>query len=144
MGMGLGPRQEELVSTWEHGGYDQAMGVLHTMTDKFCCLGVACDLYNPHRWTPAYAHIAPPIFKGGELSEEPDAYAYCDDDETISGEVAGMPQDVQDYYGFRTGLGGPSDPLHRSLSHLNDNGTSFKELAAIVRYDPHVYFSQTK
>lgn len=44
---------EDLAIRWiealESGGYEQTIGELRNQ-DRFCCLGVACDVANPNGW----------------------------------------------------------------------------------------------
>ncbi len=45
---------EERLAKWvaalRSGEYTQARGTLRTEDDKFCCLGVLCNLVNPKSW----------------------------------------------------------------------------------------------
>lgn len=41
----------KLIRALRSGKYEQARGALRD-GQKFCCLGVACDLYDPAQWEP--------------------------------------------------------------------------------------------
>ena len=49
-------QQKENVRKWvaalRSGKYEQGQKRLRSMSNKFCCLGVACDLYDPEKWVP--------------------------------------------------------------------------------------------
>lgn len=92
----------ELVAALRSGKYKQGRNQLR-YGDKFCCLGVACDISGLSEWT-----------KG-------DSYKYLGDD-------AVLPKRVQDYFGFKCNRGWISS-LGRTLTHLNDvSPMSFTEI----------------
>jgi hypothetical protein len=39
------------------GKYEQGRRVLRSADDKYCCLGVLCDLIDPNAWTPGGSYF---------------------------------------------------------------------------------------
>lgn len=98
------------IAALRSGGYAQGWGALRKPDDSFCCLGVACDLYDPSQWI----------------------------EESYLGNRAGMPFEVVEHARLRSSMGDfyPSPPSSEtdSLVRLNDNsaGTSFAEIANVI------------
>lgn len=42
--------QEKWLQALESGEYTQGRGELRSATNSYCCLGVACDLYDSNAW----------------------------------------------------------------------------------------------
>ena len=110
----------ELVEALRSGRYEQARKVLRD-GNRFCCLGVACDISGLDEW------------------EEYDGYLYLNSKEV-------MPREVMDYYGFfeKNGKHKVSYTYRKigsdSLSFLNDRWTSFEEIANIIEREPEGMF----
>ena len=86
-----------------------------------CCLGVACELY----------------LQNNELQyHDDDGWAY------FGGEEGQLPAKVQKYYGFADALGAFSwsDGRKTSLADQNDDGKTFKQIAAIIERAPKGMF----
>jgi hypothetical protein len=103
----LTPEQKELVQKWidalRSGNYQQGCYMLRSLNDKFCCLGVLCDIVDPTRWTTDL-----PVF--------PDRYHFA-------GNIGTLPDDVINSVGI-------SMLFEGDLMTLNDNqGNSFTEIA---------------
>jgi len=123
--------KRDLAMKWcealESGKYQQAIGALRNSVNSFCCLGVACDLVAPRDWET--------IDDDGKPYMTSDSYY--------------PPEPIQDTYGFFTKRVAfnivPDDLLekhgtdrHKSLAEVNDNGWTFKQIAAFVR-DAYLY-----
>lgn len=109
--------------------YPQTTGLLRD-SSGYCCLGVACDLFNPKAWEDSYT--------------EP-GYSFL-------GEFNHLPQEVTDFYGFQEldenveateppgrGCGSPQywDSAHEEwrafAEDLNDNLLmTFKNIARLM------------
>ena len=95
----------------------QGKDTLRPTEDTFCCLGRACNIYNPDLWQ----------FR--EVS-----YGFLDREDTL-------PSEVREWYGFprECGLEG-EDFLNTksvedySLTFLNDEGFTFPMIADIIQY----------
>lgn len=109
---------KEWVTALRSGHYEQGRERLRTsgaMTDRFCCLGVLCDLYtkdHPHaRWVRE-------MFIADSLKES----------ETYE---THLPPLVMKWAGL--GCMDPTPPAHgKALSVLNDGGSSFEDIADII------------
>jgi hypothetical protein len=103
---------KEWVSALRSGEYKQGVNALR-VNDKFCCLGVLCNLH-------AQSH--PKIAK---KQLDPEYYL---------GEDKILPESVKDWAGMKSTDGcfysddGPTD----TLVELNDDGATFDEIANII------------
>lgn len=106
------------VKALESGKYKQGKGSLHRINEEkeheFCCLGVACDLYKKLGGRL-------PTIKKRDLVQ----YGGCD---------IYLPPTVKDALGLSATNGSFASPS--SLADMNDNGKSFKEIAAVIRSKP--------
>ena len=93
------------------GDYQRGSGYLHTWDDRFCCLGVLCDL----------------AVKAGVVKRSQAAavtmHRYDD-----AGHY--LPPAVQDWAGLRTE--NPAVPGVGLLSNMNDDGCSFAQIADAI------------
>ena len=103
------------VHTLRSGQYDQATGGLR-LGDTFCCLGVACDLYDEGGWEDCC------------VSQR--AYRATDEEfEDV------LPSDVRKWLGLNDALGSFSvsdDVAETSLANANDGGATFEEIADLI------------
>ena len=100
----------------ESGGYTQTQGYLHD-TIGWCCLGVACDVYQK---------------QVGDLDViEIDTWHF-DDLGTL------LPTKVMDWLGLDSDAGYYEGG---ALIESNDNGATFAEIAAIIRARPEGLFT---
>ena len=86
-----------------------------------CCLGVACDISELGAWNPC-----------GEYETENAAPA-----------LTVLPFPVRDWLGLRD-CGSEfvtESGAYRQLSELNDNGTTFAEIALIIESEPHGFLA---
>lgn len=107
-------RRERWAKALESGEYAQTKSRLRDSTG-YCCLGVACDLYGKEtgeEWQPLVISKKY-VFMGARTS---------------------LPEEVQDWLGLRDVNGVISPDL--TLVHLNDTGSTFAEIAAIIRSAP--------
>ena len=85
--------------------------------DKFCCLGVACDLYDEAMGTDNWGSVQP-----GDVYKPYEEYN------------SGLPPWVEDWLGVES-LGGLVDEdnmLTDSLADKNDGGANFDTIADII------------
>ena len=119
------PEQDELIERWcralESGEYDQSSGRLKNK-NGYCCLGVLCEV----------AGIKPEIYQ----SETPGLFSY-------EGEAYGLPRSVMQTIGINTKFGRftgvhPETKTEEviDLTILNDYGTDFSAIAALIRSRP--------
>ena len=135
--MRLTEAQERWLTALESGSYEKAHGTLR-VDDRFCCLGVACDLYDSSRWKThrkLLGYQGADVFRGETLP--PDVSEYYG----IIGEAGDIhqhalePGDVSAIAG-RTGMAGRD----MTLAAMNDGGYTFREIAAIIRKTPDAFF----
>lgn len=142
-----------LVTALRSGLYEQGMFSLHYRPKegkgKFCCLGVACDITDPHGWKP-------------EKKPTSQGITYEFDDDTCF-----LPDTVRRKYGFTNKRGEfkfdslPAELQERirvaltkndvtynaeryteeSLFNLNDLGLPFDIIADIIEAEPKGMFS---
>ncbi len=104
--------KEKWVAALRSGEYKQGKNRLRTHTNKFCCLGVLCDLHAKETGNP-----------WDEYGDKEFAYLYKHGD---------LPRKVSVWAGFPRDDANPFAGPHR-LSTYNDNyGKNFHEIADII------------
>jgi len=114
------------------GKYKQGISALRDKNNKFCCLGVLCDLYDKDRKAKKKKSIkiSAPKYNGNK-----DKYCY------VYGTTADfLPQEVKKWAGMRSNKGNfelDNDGVYLDLALLNDGDTylgrkNFKEIAKII------------
>ena len=107
--------RKELSDALRSGKYQQRIKQLtNPNRTAYCCLGVACEISGLGEWRGhAYVteHEANDIF---------------------------LPRDVKIWLGFTDERGGFQDEweYEKSLSHLNDMGATFSEIADLIDSEP--------
>jgi hypothetical protein len=79
--------RKKLVTALRSGKYKQGRGLLRSNDNKFCCQGVACDIFPKGEW----------VTQG----REDDDYAFIHD-EYGGGNKSEWPQSIRESYGFTT------------------------------------------
>ena len=111
---------EEIKVQWiqalRSGDYEQGQGALR-FGNKFCCLGVLCDISGIGKWTE------------GKGESEMKYYRLPEDDHDWS---AFLPTKIREWANVPNGVDGNGvDYLHQ-LTGMNDEGVSFKKIADYV------------
>lgn len=105
------------------GDYEQGRGVLRNTENRYCCLGVLCDLYiketGKGRWVAHLGHVG---------------YIFRDNDDFDSNSSV-LTSSIGKWAGLESA--DPkvlcSDGEHRRLSVLNDDrGATFSEIAELL------------
>jgi len=104
--------REKWIEALESGEYKQAQNTLRK-DDKFCCLGVACDINGIGHWENGSYFV-------GKLEYH-----------------ATLPYQVKDWLGLRTPAGHGKE---FSLSYYNDNGSTFQEIAEMLRKNDLLFY----
>ena len=96
------------VEALRSGKYQQGRAALRSLEERFCCLGVLCDLYSPSEWTTngTTTNGTTRYFHRGSLS----AFIGAD---------------------FRAQMG-LSDAEAWTLARMNDDGKSFSNIADYI------------
>jgi len=111
-----------LIVALRSGGYEQGISYLRTPNNKFCCLGVACDLVDSGEWRKSVS---------GD-------YYFLD-------KSALLPESITQMYGFSSYYGVAAEdimdmrklatsPVYWNLTTLNDEGFTFSMIADIIEY----------
>jgi len=133
-------RNKAWISSLLANEYKQGEGFLRNFSDEYCCLGVACDLYD------SVWYSAPPT----AVSKRYAVYSYAQDffdqdfDKTDIGIFATssqqLPDHIVEHYGLRSPQGGPEKLNLDCLSELNDGGYTFKEIADMLTINARSYY----
>jgi hypothetical protein len=91
------------VEALRSGNYKQGQYYIKN-NDKFCCLGVLCDISKQGEWKEGH---------------------YLNNDEYL-------PEEVMEWAGMKSSSGCFNVKSGRNLSKLNDNGMTFEEIADII------------
>lgn len=122
----LNPNALKWVDYLLSGKYKQGKDALETITDKgesrFCCLGVACDLYRK---------------AGKRLKRKVNEVVYYGPD----GCKGSLPEPVREWLGLSTDIGQYGDSeAGLSLAELNDSGKKFPTIAKLILSQPEGLF----
>jgi len=117
----LGPNQKKWLEALRSGKYQQGKNKLRDSDDRFCCLGVACEVLN-------VSFVAV------------DGFFYYDGNAQIS--PVTVVNDIA-LYGASGDNADRRDDTKR-LTYLNDHGKTFAEIADIIEADPAGYFKESK
>ena len=130
--LGLHPYINDKAERWlkelENGDWPQGSGQLKGSDDRYCCLGVACEL-------------------GGLFEYDYSDYAYYEGD----GDYGCLPGDYHKVLGLKGPEGETNIPLSQqpeefgksSLAAANDSGEwTFKQLAQVMRSHPELFFQK--
>ena len=107
--------KQQWVTALRSGEYTQTRWNLQT-EQGYCCLGVLCDLYAKETGTKWKVHTTE--------DDEPFTYYSFDDCNSC------LPDSVEKWAGLA--MPNPHIKEERSLAELNDNGTSFTEIAQLI------------
>ena len=123
--------RELVAQALESGEYPQGTGCLSRRDGKYCCLGVATEIFMEHN---------PGIIECATSGDGRNLYKYAQSQGKVVNysleETDYLLKVVSDWLGFRTcqGYFGTSDSC--SLVHLNDTGKPFSEIAKFFRNPP--------
>lgn len=115
----------KLVAALRSGEYKQIKGQLKS-GDGFCCLGVACDIFDPTKWRD----------EDGKLDRE--LKMYVTDNDYKAGTF--LPEEVRQFYGFHLAEGGFRSTEFgdsTALWKLNDSfNYTFEQIADVIENEP--------
>lgn len=131
---------KEIADAWatalESEEFKQGKEALRSADDHFCCLGVLCKLHqraNPDKgtWVADKDGVGSYTYDTSPLNLTPDRHSELDYSEGV------ITEEVKRWSG--SARISPVVPMKEdcetsiSLATLNDNGKSFKEIAALIR-----------
>lgn len=127
---------QKWIAALRERGMEQTTGILHEVADegdRFCCLGVACKLYEEEN--PGMLSIV--TSNGDDSGDDRTHVRYNDNGHAL-------PAMVQRWLGLQTETGSyaeAGDFTSSSLSSKNDGGASFKDIADIIESEPRNLFA---
>lgn len=125
--MELGPKQRLWLEKLRSGEYEQGKGILHSLDHKFCCIGVACDLFLASSCKVG-------DFQSFYLPHPTECYVYG-----AYNTAAAMPAELYEELCVH-----PEDQyfdVSRDLAYMNDSlGLSFAEIADKIEATPERFF----
>lgn len=113
--------KEKWLKALRSGEYKQGRGSLQKSGNRFCCLGVLCDLYQKEHPTSFWDKDHPTSFWDG--------YKFVISEGRIR--TALPPQKVLDWAGMVDVFYIDNNSL-QNLASKNDEGASFKQIADII------------
>lgn len=117
----------EWIDALTSGDYDQGRDVLHNAeTNTFCCLGVACDLYQKR-----VGGLAVRERPADPKNDTPACTSYNGNDKSL-------PPRVKSWLGLRGAAGSTNG---EALTELNDGGKSFDFIAGFISGEPDGLFA---
>ncbi len=138
---------EMWVSALRSGEYEQALGSLRVESQelgtKFCCLGVACDLYSKS-------------VGQGSWTEEGWFELRNSHGFDTNGSDVFLPEDVMEWLGLSDIRGTFVTPVEtngglltglkesHSLTDMNDNDSTFEDIASLIEEEPEGLFTGTE
>jgi hypothetical protein len=123
----LTPNQQQWITALRSGGYTQGEGKLHS-TDGFCCLGVAAKEFLTDDVV-----VTEVILKSDEYYT---MWSYDTEDEMAPDHVI---KALRLYDKNGSSMKGDDSPM---LTYLNDNGSTFEQIADIIEANPENYFRE--
>ena len=111
------------IDALESGDYAQAEGTLRR-DDTFCCLGVLCDLFSKEQDEPWVVENDSENHEERYDGYDAPYWSYYQQSDVL-------PTEVRDWAGLAN-----SNPIcldNDNLADLNDRGTSFEEIADVIR-----------
>ena len=150
----LNEQARKWVETLRSGQYKQATDYLRTKDNTFCCLGVACDLINPHGWD----YTNPQCPEMHQLSVLlPQSIQEALDLQTSDGRFIATVQWLQRLHREYSGLFDEEQINHfikeakardimgheniKTLTEMNDvQAMNFEQIAAIIESQPPLLF----
>lgn len=126
----LGPNQEKWLQAIESGDYPQGRQYLNK-NNKFCCLGVACELFS--------------VVVGSFSASENDLVTCYGNEEEDESCYCLAPADTTRTLALRDDAGridGKSE--YNSLASMNDNNLDFPTIAKFIRENPEKVFTEPR
>jgi hypothetical protein len=106
------------IAALRSGVYEQGKNRLRH-DNKFCCLGVACDLAQ----------------NAGIGRWDGDTFR-TDGVDDYDGNDVELPYSVMEWLGITSPEGAWQNPYFESLTRMNDNGATFAEIADVIEAEP--------
>ena len=132
--MEIGPNQRKWIEALRSGKYQQGRFMLHSANHRFCCLGVACDLFAKER---EIDFILDDRLAPGRVP----CYAYTNTKNAPS--TVALPADVADMLSMDPRGWPVGDGFQQQLRFLNDICQwTFHEIADHIEQNAADYFRE--
>ena len=135
--------RERWIEALRSGEYERTISMLRHESNKFCCLGVLCDISNVGTWKPAedkgyYRYVIDSAKFSAYLP-----YMIVD---SIGAAGATVPFDIEKISNVTLkeeiySIPGVTDSC--SLSTLNDSGFTFEQIADLLENEPQAFFMES-
>ena len=125
----LTAHRAQWVAALRSGNYKQIKRQLRgkgdLQEDRYCCLGVLCEISGLVTWT-----------------EDVDGLSFlANTKESLEGRIGTLPNEVMSWVGLQSPIGGYGvHATKTSLSYNNDYGSDFLDIAAIIESEPDSLF----
>lgn len=121
----MNENEAKLVAALRSGEFTQGTGHLRPADDKYCCLGVACELYRREFPTSA------------EWDEDYDPAKFMMLDDSDDDSDTSLPDEVRQWLGWTSTDGEVANnhdlgTQESSLAGINDAGYTFEEIAQLI------------
>lgn len=116
------------VAALRSGEFEQGRFRLQIAGEKYCCLGVACELYRRETGEGQWKQYND--YRHGECK----MFSVPKEDECI----AGLPHIVKDWLSLSSKTG--TTDFNGSLTNKNDFGSTFDDLASLIESEPEGLF----
>jgi hypothetical protein len=126
----LNANARKWIAALESGEYEQGMNFLMTTDNKYCCLGVACMIYN--KSVLASDQLVIETILGEDEGEDKDYI-------TVDGHAGVLPEPVRKWLKLITPSGAWAEP-GCELTGMNDAGNTFTEIADLIKSEPEGLF----
>ncbi len=146
----LGPNQEKWLTELETTTSRQTKEFLHKYKGGYCCLGIACELFNIPKKLESYGAMHQVSWEyEGSGGEAPGSLVELLALNNSVGDFKGQIFTQEELKSFCRKTGNSFDYMNSgksfgSLVELNDYGWTFKEIAAIVRRHPEYVFKESR
>ena len=115
------------VAALRSGEYEQGRKALRSIDDKFCCLGVACELSREELDLDLYYTRPDPDGNPTEV--------------LYDGSHGALPKKTMKWLGLNFPVGSFCiGPEGHNLACLNDDGMTFDQIADVIEYGPNGLF----
>jgi len=119
--------RKKWVEALRSGDYKQTQNVL-TDGNNYCCLGVACDISDLGEWEEF------------ETKESGGFEYIVNRDYSSEKSSIDLPNSVQNWLGLYTISGASVNGVAKSLVTLNDEGSTFNEIADAIENEENKYY----
>ena len=118
----LGPNQKKWINALRSGKFEQGRGYLN-LFGKFCCLGIACEIFKDKTTAVGRAKTGPVLYNGREQL---------------------APTYVMQSLCLYDRSGGDCVDYGNALAKMNDEGMSFPTIADLLENEPQRFFKEAR